>query len=380
MLPAPKTRRFSLADVMPSMLDSVLGRPNTLQLQPVDKTVVILVDGLGAEALTARAGHARNLAPRLNRSSTISSGFPTTTASAIATATTGTTPGEHGLVGYSVLDPANHRVVNQLSGWDDDLDPWTWQRMPTVFERGADAGIPSFVVGTERFRTSGFTKAVLRGATYRSGASITDRMTVARDILDANDRTLVYLYIAELDKAGHADGSESEAWTQVLEEIDSAVGAFATGMRRGEGLLVTADHGVLDVPEHRQVLFDADPAVIDGIRFVAGEPRCLQLHFEPDAGAALRDRVVDRWRTNEGTRSWVATRDEAIEAGWFGADVALEVVPRIGDLIVAARKGIAYYDSRVTVRSGRSMIGQHGSLSSAETDIPLLRFGDYAGE
>lgn len=378
MLPASKSHRFSLADVLPSMLDAVNGRTGTLGLPPTPKAVVILVDGMGVHPLAARSGHARTLAPLVNRGSTIGAGFPTTTAAALATLTTGASPGEHGLVGYSVLDAANDRVVNQLSGWDDRLDPSTWQRMRTVFERAADDSIPSFVVATERYRTSGFTRAVLRGAEYRSGATIADRMTAARNILDETDRAIVYVYVPELDAAGHSDGCESPLWTERLEEIDGAIREFVAGLRAGEGALVTADHGVLDVPHHAHVLFDELPGLVDGIRFVAGEPRCLQLHFEPDATAAHRDTVLDRWRASEGDRSWVASRDEAVAAGWFGERVDDEVMPRIGDIIVAARKNIAYYDSRPVKQSARSMVGQHGSFSPAEMAVPLLRFGAFA--
>ncbi len=378
MLPATKSHRFSLADVMPSSLAAISGVSNPLALPTVDKAIVLLVDGLGAAALAARAGHARSLAPLLNPSQTIGARFPTTTASALATLTTGEPPGIHGLIGYTALDAANDRVVNQLTGWDSRLNPATWQRVPTLFETAGKRDIASFAIGTERYRNSGFTKAVLRGALYRSGASIADRFAEARVVLDEIDRGLLYIYVPELDQAGHSHGWQSPLWTSALEELDQATGAFSATLNRREGMLLTADHGVLDVPESSHVLFDTDPTLIDGIRFVAGEPRALQLHFEPDATASLRERVIDRWREAEGHRSWIVTRDEAIESGWFGATVASEVRPRIGDLIVSARKEIAYYDSRITVRSGRSMIGQHGSWSPAETAIPLLRFGAFA--
>lgn len=377
MLPAIKSHRMSLADVLPSCLESVTGRPGTLELPRVDRAVVVLVDGMGAQALAARAGHARTLAPLLNRGSTIGAGFPSTTAAALATLTTGAAPGEHGLVGYTVLDPAHDRVVNQLSGWDARLDPATWQRMPTVFERAGAASIPSFVVATERHRKSGFTRAVLRGADYLADESIDGRFEAARAILDANDRAIVYVYLGELDKVGHAEGCESPAWTAQLEEIDAAVRAFAATLRAREGLLVTADHGMLDIPHHSHVLFGDDPALVDGIRHVAGEPRCLQLHLEPDASPELRLALLERWRAAEGARSWVLSRDEAVAEGLFGP-VHEEVAPRIGDILVAARKNIAYYDTRAPNQSGRSMVGQHGSLTTAESAIPLLRFGAYA--
>jgi hypothetical protein len=378
MLPVRNGLAPSLADVMPSCLSSIRAESNSLALAPVDKSVVLLVDGLGAFPLAARAGHARTLAPRLSKATKMAVGFPTTTAASLASLTTGRTPGIHGLVGYTALDTGNDRVVNQLSGWDDRMDS-SWQRSRTVFEQATDLGVPSYIVGEERFRHSGFTAAVLRGATYRSGASIGERFAETRRILDGEDSAIVYLYVAELDQAGHAFGWESMEWTRQLETIDEAVHAFAATLGRREGLLVTADHGMIDVPHRAQVLFDENAGLVDGIRFVAGEPRCLQLHFEPDAGEGVRSKLLENWRSVEGDRAWVLTRDEAIVAGWFGPVVDAEVAPRIGDLIVAARKRIAYYDSRAASQKGRSMIGQHGSWSPEETTVPLLRFGAYDG-
>jgi predicted AlkP superfamily pyrophosphatase or phosphodiesterase len=380
MLPATKTHRFSLADVLPSCRDSVLGLANSLELAPVAKAVVLVVDGLGATALKARAGHSRWLAPRLGPRSTIAAGFPTTTAASLATITTGQTPGVHGLVGYTALDSEHDRIVNELSGWDDRLDPATWQRSRTVFEQAGDEGLPSFVVATENYRNSGFTAAVLRGAEYRSGATIAARLGEARRILDDTERCIVYVYAAELDKAAHAHGWQSRRWTAELESLDNAVGKFAAMLRKDEGLLVTADHGVLDVPESAHILFDTDQGLLDGVRFVAGEPRCLQLHIEPDASETRREALLERWRASESSRSWVVSRAEAIESGWFGPVVAPQVVPRIGDILVAARKNIAYYDSRVAPPNGRSMVGQHGSWSHDEVAVPLLRFGAWASK
>jgi hypothetical protein len=101
------------------------------------------------------------------------------------------------------------------------------------------------------------------------------------------------------------------------------------------------------------------------------------LHFEPDLSESGRAALVERWTDAESGRAWIATRDEAIAAGWFGA-VAPEVSPRIGDILVAARKNVAYYDARAATAHSLAMIGQHGSWSPAELQIPLLRFGAFA--
>jgi len=373
MLPATKSHRFSLADVLPSCASSLLGEANALRLPPVDAAVVLLVDGLGAAALKARAGHARTLASRLTPAAVIDGVFPTTTAAALATLTTGEAPGRHGLVGYSVLQPERDRVVNQLSGWDGELDPQTWQRCDTVFQRHAAADFGSYAVGPARFADSGFTRAVLRGAEYVPAASIAERLEAARSVVERAGRALVYVYVPELDSAGHALGTESAEWTEQLEEVDRAVREFSATLGARQGLLVTADHGALDVPHRAQVFIDSSPELVEGVRFVAGEPRCLQLHAEAGEAQSL----LHRWRAAEGGRAWVLGRSEAIAQGWFGPAVDAEVEPRIGDVIVAARKRIAYYDGRTASAHARAMVGQHGSWSSEESRIPLLRLGAF---
>lgn len=368
MLPAVKSHRFSLTDVLSNCLFSVRGERGNLNLPFVQHAVVLLVDGLGTVALDAHRGYARRLlaAPR---SDVIQTVFPSTTASALASLTTGVLPGMHGLIGYLGFDSSGDRVINQLTGWGGDLDPGTWQRVPTLFEQATAVGIPTFAVGPGRYRDSGFTAAVLRGAEYRAGDSIAVRLAEVRRIHGSYDRSLTYVYAPELDVAAHASGIASEAWSSALEEVDEAVGAFAAGLGPKAGLLVTGDHGGLDIPRDDHVIVDS--GLLAGVRHVSGEPRCIALHLEPEADAV---EVLARWQAAEGGRAWIATRSEAVDAGFFG-DVDPDVLPRIGDILVAARKRVAYYLDEND--RGRSMIGQHGSLTPEEAHIPLLRFGAF---
>jgi Type I phosphodiesterase / nucleotide pyrophosphatase len=376
MLPARQFSALRLADVLPSCLAALTGRENRLGLPAVARAVVVLADGLGADTIRQRAGHARFLAARMHKSNVIDGVFPTTTAAGIATLTTGVPPGQHGLVGYRVFDAAGDRILNQLSGWDAGMDPATWQRMRTVFEQAMDAGVPSFAIGQKRYTRSGFTQAVLRGAGYVAAETVADRFQAARRILDEHPCALVYLYVSELDVAAHAKGWESAAWLAGLESLDSELGRFAAGLRRDEGLLVTADHGVIDVPADKHILFDTVPELVAGVRHIGGDPRCVQLYLEPGQSTVTAESLAAAWRVSEGERAWVMTRDEAIDGGWFGL-VAPEVGARIGDVIVAARKRVAYYDSREANQSARSMIGQHGALTDEELRVPLIRAGAF---
>lgn len=376
MLPVPADTAPRLTAVLDSSRASLTGAPNPLGLGPARSAVVVLVDGLGAANLRQRAGHARHLAGAMAKRDVIHTVLPSTTAAALASLTTGTMPGAHGLVGYRTLDPEHDRLVNQLNGWDAGMRPETWQLRPTIFEAAAADGVDAVAIGAPRYADSGFTRAVLRGARYLPGASMADRFDAALDVLGGGAPALVYLYIPELDQAAHAHGWESDRWLGLLEQLDAEVAAFERRMPRGTGLIVTADHGVVDVPAHRHVFVDAKPELVDGVRHVGGEPRFLQLYLEPGLDAASRAQLLERWRASESGRAWVTTREEAIAAGLFG-EVAPEAEPRIGEVLVAARSGIAYYDRRVADRQAESMIGQHGSLSDEEVRVPLIRRGAY---
>ena len=257
MLPAPRRDALSLADVLTGAFGAITGDPGRLALPTVRAAAVILVDGLGASLVRSHAGHARRLSGAApSRSDVIESGFPTTTASALATLTTGLTPGQHGLVGYSAIDPIGDRVVQMLTGWDDKAQARGWQPHPTVFESATAAGVDAVVVAAERYRDSEFTNAVLRGARWVSGATIAERVQLAAAVLREPGERIVYVYIPELDMAGHAHGVASTAWLDRLEELDAALAVLDTALPRDTGVLLTADHGMLDLAPHQRLTID----------------------------------------------------------------------------------------------------------------------------
>ena len=341
------------------------GEQNPLQLPPVAGAVVLLIDGLGAAQLGQRPGHARTLAGAPGGS--LDAGFPSTTAVALASLTTGVLPGEHGMVGYDAFVPGTG-VRNQLRDWGGGMDPATWQRAPTILEQQ-----PSVVIGEPKHAISGFTQAVLRGGEFRGGRTMADRFALARQA--ALERTLVYLYVPELDRSGHDHGWQSDAWLDALERLDGHVRELVAALPRDVGLIATADHGMVDVDASGHLI--VPPELLASIAHVAGEPRCLQLHLSPEARAEgeTADALAHVWRAWLGDAAWVATRAQVIDSGWLGA-VHPEVAPRLGDVFVAARGRRALYLAEDD--KGRGMVGQHGSLTPDELRVPLRRFGAFA--
>lgn len=378
MLLSAAAGRPTPADVLPNCLAALGGTASPLGLRPVRSAVVLLVDGLGASMLRARTGHARHLTRGWGRRHTAFS-FPSTTVAGITSLTTASPAGAHGLCGYQLYDREGAVVRNQLSGWGEGMPPATWQLRPTVFEGLEEAsGVHPVVVGLEEYAESGFTAASLRGAEYVPAGTIAERVEAALDVV-ARGRSLVYLYVAELDQAGHKHGWESDAWLARLEEADAAVGDLEAGLGADVGLLVTADHGMLDIGPDQQIELAADSPLLDGVVAMAGEPRLRHLALAADAARSEASALAARWNEAEGRRAVALTRAEAIAAGWYGDPGLVHplAAARLGDVIVAATKQVTYYGDWMR-GSMRSLVGQHGSISPEETIVPLIRKAAFA--
>ncbi|MBD7993816.1 alkaline phosphatase family protein [Arthrobacter sp. Sa2CUA1] len=375
---APGYGQSSVAEVLTSAAAalSVPGYTNTLGLPAARRVCVIMVDGLGRSLLKQRSGHAPYLRSLMHTGRTLSAAFPTTTAASLASLGTGLAPGQHGMVGYDVLDPGQDKVVNMLGNWDAGVDPKLWQPFPTVLERVAEH-LPVATVSLPRFGDSAMTRAALRGGTFVAGTGIHARVQAAAETLASEKRMLMYFYFNELDKAGHRYGAQSSEWGGALEEIDSALKRFSTRLPPDTLVLLTGDHGMVDTAVQDRFDFSSDPRLVEGVRHTAGEPRMVHLYLEPDAPAAAREDLRAAWRQAYGAKAWILTRAEAVEAGLFGS-VRPEVLPRIGDLLIAAREPIALYDMRRTNPSALQMVGQHGSLTRAEREVPLLTLAQPA--
>ncbi|MBW1638885.1 alkaline phosphatase family protein [Microbacterium resistens] len=382
MLPAVPPTARSITGVAQDLLDAIgsprdadppVNRGEAEPLPAVRSAVLVVIDGLGAAQLRAHAGHARTLASAMTKRDVAFSVFPSTTASALTSLVTGVAPGRHGLVGYRVLDRERGRLVNQLSGWEQErIDPASWQREPTVFERARALGHPVHAVGLPAYARSGFSAATLRGADFHAAKSGADRVALALGLAEENDGALVYCYLPEADKAGHRDGVASAEWGAALEDIDAAL---SVPVPRGVGVLVTADHGMVDVPRHRHLIVDESGPMRDGVAHIGGEPRMLHVYLDdPDRLGSARS----AWAAGTEGAADVLTRDEAIAGGLFGSEVTADAAARIGDLVIPARGTWALYDGAAEDQKAQDMVGQHGSLTPEELRVPLLRMGAFA--
>jgi hypothetical protein len=365
----PSYGENSLADLTGSILASLTGDPagNVLGLPPSARACLLIVDGLGWELLRDHQAAAPFLSELAFNSHPLTCGFPSTTVTSLASLGTGLPPGEHGMLGYQVAIPGEHRLLNGLR-WPQDVDPRAWQAKPTLFERATEYGVAPVHVASSTFRDSGLTKAILRGATYRPANSMGTLAAEAIAALSGSQRSLVTVYHADLDGAGHGFGTNSAAWAFQLTHVDKLAEQIAGALPPDTVLYVTADHGMVNVGPDDRIDVDAIPQLRAGVTLLGGEPRARHVYAEP---GAARD-VLATWQELLGDRAWVVSKDDAIKDGWFGpTDDAVSA--RIGDVIAAAAGSTGIIAAKAEPRES-ALFGMHGSLTSAEQLVPALTF------
>jgi Type I phosphodiesterase / nucleotide pyrophosphatase len=381
--PVPRYGESALSDLMPSML-SALGVPglsNALEVEPLRGLCVLVMDGLGWEQILSYRDAAPFLARTADESRPLTAGFPATTSASLGSLGTGLPPGEHGLVGYTFAVPGFDRPMNALQ-WElygvgekvdliERLPPERIQPNPTFLERAEAEGLGMTVIGPPEHEHSPLSRAILRGGRYEGAHSLDDVVAVVSTHVSRpsgpGERRAVYAYHPFLDTTGHLSGVGSEPWLAYLALVDRAVAAIAGRLGPGWALVVTGDHGMVNLTGEERVDVADVPELMAGVRFLAGEARARHVHARAGAEAD----VLAVWRAVLGDRMWIATRDEAIDAGWFGPRVADGVGERIGDVVAAASGPVGVFQRDVDPLQSQ-LVGHHGSMTPAEQLVPFL--------
>lgn len=330
-----------------------------LAMPAAPRVCVVLIDGLGAHQLADRSGHFRFLRSRDGR--TITTVAPSTTAAAVSAFGTGATPGLTGMLGYTVRRPGTYELLNLIK-WDDAVLPMReWQRVPTLAEKLTRP--ERFVtLAPARFVGSGLTVASLRGARAVSAETLPERVDGAVAELSSGRADVAYLYWGEVDHVGHVSGWKSFEWGEEATATDGELDRLARELPRGTLLIITADHGMVDVTSSIDAA--TDPRLCRGVRLIAGEPRAMHLHCEGDPAE-----IAARWAERLGDDAWVLPREVAIE-------VLGPIDPRfagsIGDVVVFMRGSAVVVDSATQSAGSRNLIGVHGSLTDEEMQVPLI--------
>jgi hypothetical protein len=375
-VPVPRYGSRSLGELVPSLLSSLglAGFANPLGIEPAARVCLLLIDGLGWELLRASP----EAAPFLNSIARepLTTGFPATTAASLSSVATGVPSGEHGLIGYTMALPGYDRAFNTLT-WSlygvgprvdlvEQVVPEAFQPLPTLAQRAAHAGVRIHHLGPAFHEWSGLTRAIGRGERFHPADSLEAVADWALRLLHAPG-VFVFGYHPRLDAAGHVQGVASQAWRDELVAVDQAARLMAEQLPTDSLLVISGDHGMVDLRSEERLDLADHPELAAGVRILSGEARARYVGTEPGATGD----VLSAWRSGLGDRMWVWTREEAIATGIFGPRVSDRARERIGDIVAAAYGRVGIVERNVDPAQAR-LNGHHGSLTPAEQLVPLL--------
>jgi predicted AlkP superfamily pyrophosphatase or phosphodiesterase len=354
-----------LSSVVPALLGRLEADAGSWMPDPAKEArqvVLLVLDGFGWQQLEAERAHAPTVAG--GTGGPITSVAPTTTATALTSITTGRSPAEHGVVGYRVRvdgDDGGDEIMNVLR-WRTGAGDMRHRRPAATFQ-----AIPPFggravpAVTRSEFASTGFTAAHLAGARL-VGWSVPSTLVVEVRRLLREGEPFVYAYYDGLDKVAHERGL-GEYYVQELRTVDRLVGDIVDALPAGAALVVTSDHGQVEVGTSARL---PGPELMAHVELLSGEGRFRWLHARAGATADVAAAAEEA----HGDEAWVRTREQILDEGWFGGPLRSGVAERLGDVALVARAPVAFLDPADTGET--RLLARHGSLTAAEMYVPLL--------
>jgi hypothetical protein len=350
---------YSGPNVM-NVVPAVLGvRPVEWLPAPVAgaRAVVLLVlDGFGWEARNLHGGLLPEISALEGRM--ITTVIPSTTPAALTSITTGIPPGRHGITGFRIR--VDRSVLNAIR-WQQENGkrppaPDDMQRHAPFADRQVA------VVTKSEFRTSGFTAVHLRGADFHGWPTTAVLVEHVRALIDGG-APFVYAYYPGVDEVSHSFGLEGRFYTGELQAADRLVGAVRDVLPDDVALLITADHGQVNLGQESWIGLGALDGMIDAY---AGDARFRYLHAREGAAKELLVAAEDTLSDH----AWVFSRERLFDEGWLGPDPAGPARRRVGDVVLAARDAVGFVDPTLPRETG--LRSAHGSITAAEVEVPLL--------
>lgn len=359
-----------------------------------DHVVLVLIDAFGWRFVERYADY-----PFLRRFfdtgvvTRLTSQFPSTTAAHLTTLHTGLEVGQSGIYEWFIYDPTlDAMIAPLLYSWAGDeernrlvgtaLTPERLFPRTDYYARLTADGVRAYLFADGAYTPSPHSSIVCQGMRVVPVGTYADALRAAADLPRlAQRRTYSMVYIGDVDYVGHRSGCGSPAFDAAvdacLRRLESLLHRELARSSRRTLLLVTADHGMVDVAPARTLALDwAMPEILDwleptragGLKVPAGGPRDFFLHIRPEcvdeAKARLTERLADMAEVH-------AVRD-LIAEGFFGSAPPGEAFrSRVGNLVVLPYPG----ESVWWWGGGRfrnKLIGHHGGLTPEEMQTQLL--------
>jgi len=339
-------------------------------LREARNVVLFIIDGLGDNYIMRR-GAGGELARR--RRGSLTSVFPSTTASAITTSYTGRTPLEHGLTGwFTYFGEAGCVSASLPFRSRGDYLPLARRGVTpdqifisrAVFE---DLPVRSVVVTYKDIIDSEYNQRYCRGAQRIAYETLDELIAhIEATVKSADHRKFVYAYWPVYDMVSHRFGAHSPQAFDEFSKVDAAFGRLLARLSGTDTtVVVTADHGFIDVAAEES--FELPASLGAMLRFpLCGERRVAYCHVHDPKS------FIEKAQDWLGDRASIVPSRALVDEGWFGPGTPHpRFAERIGDVAIVMHGHYTVKDW--TPGEARHLhIGNHGGTTDDEMLIPLI--------
>jgi len=380
---------FGISQARPVLPKDALGGTET---SGIDNVILLLCDGLGYNEWQRQAG--KGFMGALSRKGSvrpITTVFPSTTAAALTTVSTGLTPQEHGLPEWYVYMQELGEIVVTLPftrvgdrGRDTlvgELNPKALLDGRTIFQRLRESGVSCTSLTSRALAYTAYSSISRRGSNLVPYSAASDLTVSLRRLVErSKGRNFFYAYWSYVDTIEHLYGpntDESEVEASVISHAFQE--GFLSKLDREAAkrtlILVTADHGQVQVDPKKTVYMNRFGNLVRALEHAPsgdiippwGSARDAYLKVER-AKLDSTKRYLDK--KLEGIASVMKTED-ALEQGLFGINKPTKRFRRrVGNLMILPH-GTRTVWFRYEKGDPLNLRGHHGGLTKDEMTIPL---------
>lgn len=381
----PHYERYSLLAVADTILDmfgvpqggrSLLGE---LGIKRADKVVSFILDGLGYLKLEELAEKGLVDLSRFDIRIPLTSVFPPTTTTSLTSLSTGVSPVVHGILGYKLFLREVGAVVNMIKlstpGAPDEsiknvgVELEKFVSVPTIYERLREKGVKSYLFLPKYIVNSGLSGILYRGVEeIVAFINLSDLFVLLKKALRLPGRVLLGVYWPVTDTLAHLYGPESEPFSLEVSWFFRAMEEIFLGGGAGVPVLVTADHGFVEVDPQKDLIdVKASPELMGSIIFQpVGDLRAGYFFVREGRKEVVREYLERRYPGE----FLVMETETALESKIWGLEEPSEGVrARLGDLVALARGRKLFFWPE-----GEEFVlrGMHGGLTDRELLVPFL--------